>query len=42
VSPSAPYWVGVVQMLMAGIAIVLAVPELKFAEQQLSETDVKP
>jgi MFS transporter, DHA1 family, tetracycline resistance protein len=37
VSPSAPYWLGVVQMLIAGIAIVLAVPKLKFAERQLNE-----
>jgi hypothetical protein len=29
------------QMLIAGIAVFLAVPELEFAKQQLNKTDVR-
>jgi MFS family permease len=41
ISPEAPYWFGAAQMSIAGIAIFLAVPKLKFVERQLSQTDVK-
>lgn len=35
ISPSAPYWLGSGQMLIAGVAVFLAVPALRLAEQQL-------
>jgi MFS transporter, DHA1 family, tetracycline resistance protein len=35
ISPSAPYWLGTGQMLIAGVAVFLAIPALKMAEQRL-------
>lgn len=37
ISPSAPYWLGAVQMLVAGIAVFLAIPVLKIAQQRMNE-----
>lgn len=39
-SPSAPYWVGVAQMLIAGLAVILAMPKLRVAERLLNQAKV--